>query len=199
VPIVSDEFRGLAAARWRTTVGSFDTQNGNLRPKGTAKTGLWERFRVDPDQPKDGPANIIWLVDPDLPRADSFDLELAVVPTGKDGLPAKFGITVDGENENDAQSGHTFVIDVDDGKLRCHWYRYDQLLYLQPGAEVKQAEEYRVHLRRIGRKWWLFVNDTPLFDQVDAPRLPASGFGILAWGAAPPFASFKLARLEETR
>jgi hypothetical protein len=121
------------------------------------------------------------------------------VPTGKDGLPAKFGITVDGENEDDAQSGHTFVVDVDDGKLRCHWYRYDQLLYLQPGVEVKPAEEYRFHLRRIGRKWWFFVNDVPLFDQVDAPRLPASGFGILAWGPAPPFGSFKLSRLEEAK
>ncbi|HEX5138589.1 MAG TPA: hypothetical protein VFY93_16575 [Planctomycetota bacterium] len=199
VPIVQDDFRGLAPTRWRTTVGSFDAQNGMLRPRGTAKVGLWERFRVDPDHPKDGPSNIVWLVDPDLPRADSFDLELVVAAQGKEGLPAKFGLTVDGENEDDAQSGHTFVVDVDDGKLRCHWYRYDQLLFLQPGAEVKPAEEYRVHLRRLGRKWWLFVNDVPLFDGVDVPRLPASGFGILAWGAAPSFASFKLARLDEAR
>jgi len=199
VPIMADDFRGLAAGRWRTTVGSFDTQNGRLRPRGTAKTGLWERFRVDPDHPKDGPANIVWLLDPDLPRADSFDLELVVGASGKDGLPAKFGLTIDGENENDAQSGHTFVIDVDDGKLRCHWYRYDQLLYLQPGVEVKHAEEYRLHMRRIGRKWWLSVNDVPLFDEVDVPRLRAAGFGILAWGAAPEFAWFRLARLEETR
>jgi hypothetical protein len=199
VPILADDFKGLAAARWRTTVGSFDTQNGMLRPRGTAKTGLWERFRVDPDHPKDGPANIVWLLDPELPRAESFDLETVVAAPGKDSLPAKFGLTVDGENENDAQSGHTFVIDVDDGKLRCHWYRYDQLLYLQPGADVKPAEEYRVRLRRIGRKWWLSVNDVPLFDEVDAPRLPSSGFGILAWGAAPAFASYRLARIEEAR
>ncbi|MCK6458378.1 MAG: hypothetical protein L6Q95_00615 [Planctomycetes bacterium] len=199
VPIVADDYKGLAPARWRTTVGSFDTQNGMLRPRGTAKTGLWERFRVDPDHPKDGPANIVWLLDPELARADSFDLELVVAGQAKDALPAKFGLTVDGENENDAQSGHTFVIDVDDGKLRCHWYRYDQLLYLQPGAEVKPAEAYRVRLRRIGRKWWLFVNDAALFDEVDAPRLPASGFGILAWGAAPSFDSFRLARIEESR
>jgi hypothetical protein len=170
-----------------------------LRPRGTAKTGLWERFRVDPDHPKDGPANIVWLLDPELPRADSFDLEVVVSAQGKDALPAKFGLSVDGENEDDAQSGHTFVIDADEGKLRCHWYRYDQLLYLQPGADVKPAEEYRVRLRRIGRKWWLSANDVPLFDEVDAPRLPASGFGVLAWGAAPAFASLKLARIEETR
>jgi hypothetical protein len=198
VPIVVDEFKGaLATARYRTGVGSFDTQNGRLRPRGTAQAGLWERFRVDPDHPKDGPANIAWLVDPELPRADSFELDLVVAAGGKDALPAKFGLTIDGENENDGQSGHTFVIDVDDGKLRCHWYRYDQLLYLQPGAEVKPAEEYRVRLRRLGRKWWLSVNDVPLFDGVDAPRLPAAGFGILAWGAAPAFESFRLSRLED--
>jgi hypothetical protein len=199
VPILADDFRGLSATRWRTTVGNFDTQNGLLRPRGTAKTGLWERFRVDPDHPKDGPANIVWLLDPELPRADSFELEIVVAAAGKDALPAKFGLAVDGENENDAQSGHTFVVDVDDGKLRCHWYRYDQLLYLQPGAEVKPAAEYVVRLRRTGRKWWLSVNDIPVFDEVDAPRLPASGFGLLAWGAAPLFSSFRLVRLEESR
>ena len=198
VQVVADDFKGaLAAARWRTGVGAFDTQNGRLRPRGTAQAGLWERFRVDPDHPKDGPANILWLLDPELPRLGSFDLELVVAAPGKDALPAKFGLTVDGENENDGQSGHTFVIDVDDGKLRCHWYRYDQLLYLQAGAAVKPAEEYRVQLRRLGRKWRLAVNDVPLFDEVDAPRLPAAGFGILAWGAAPLFESFRLSRLEE--
>lgn len=198
VQIVADDFKGaLATSRYRTGVGSFDTQNGRLRPRGTAQAGLWERFRVDPDHPKDGPGNILWFVDPELPRADSFELELVVAAPGKDALPAKFGLTIDGENEDDGQSGHTFVIDVDDKKLRCHWYRYDRLLYLQPGAEVKPAEEYRVLLRRLGRKWRLSVNDVPLFEEVDAPRLPASGFGILAWGAAPLFESFRLSRLEE--
>lgn len=197
VPVVADEFKGLAGGRWHATVGSFDAQNGRLRPRGTAQAGLWERFRVDPDHPKDGPADILWLMDQDLPRADSFELELVVAAPGKDALPAKFGLTIDGENEDDGQSGHTFVFDVDDKKLRCHWYRYDQLLYLQPGAEVKPAEEYRVRLRRVGRKWRLTVNDVALFDDVDAPRLPASGFGILAWGAAPEFEAFRLSRLEE--
>jgi hypothetical protein len=197
VQIVADDFKGaLATSRWRTGVGSFDTQNGRLRPRGTAQAGLWERFRVDPDRPKDGPANILWLLDPDLARVDSFELELVVAAPGKDALPAKFGLTIDGENENDGQSGHTLVLDVDDKKLRCHWYRYDRLLYLQPGVEVPAAEEYRVRLRRLGRKWWLHVNDVALFEEVDAARLPASGFGILAWGAAPEFASFRLSRLE---
>ncbi|MFI5403370.1 MAG: hypothetical protein ACHQ1G_10565, partial [Planctomycetota bacterium] len=140
VQIVADDFKGaLATARYRFGVGSFDTQNGRLRPRRTAQAGLWERFRVDPDHPKDGPANILWVIDPELPRLDSFELELVVAAGGKDALPAKFGLTVDGENEDDGQSGHTFVIDVDDKKLRCHWYRYDRLLYLQAGADVKPA------------------------------------------------------------
>ena len=197
--LVADEFKGLAGARWRTGVGRFDTQNGRLRPRGTERNGLWQRFVVDPDNPKDGPSNILWVVSPDLPRADSLELEVTVAASGKEGLPAKFGITIDGENENDGQSGHTFVFDTNDGKLRCHWYRYDDLLYLQPGAEVNPSPEYRLHLRRLGRKWWLSVNDVPLFEEVDAPRLPASGVGILSWGAAPEFESFRLARLEETR
>jgi hypothetical protein len=196
VPVVADDFKGLATARWRTTVGSFDAQNGRLRPRSTAKAGLWERFRVDPDNPKDGPANIVWLLDPELPRADSFDLELVVAAEGKDAGPAKFGLTIDGENEDDGQSGHTLVLDEDDGKIRCHWYRYDQLLFLQPGVEVERAPEYRFRLRRLGRKWWLSVNGLPLFEEVDAPRLPAAGFGILAWGQRPEFESFRLARLE---
>jgi hypothetical protein len=132
-----------------------------------------------------------------LSRTDSLEVELVVAASAKDGLPAKFGMTIDGENEDDAQSGHTFVLDADDGKLRCHWYRYDQLLYLQPGAEVKAAPEYRLRLRRLGRKWWLWVNDAPLFEEVDAPRLPASGVGLLAWGKGPDFESFRLSRLEE--
>ena len=58
---MSDEFRGFSKSRWFVPVGKFDTQNGRLRPQGSAKLGLWQRFVVDPDKPKDGPANIAWL------------------------------------------------------------------------------------------------------------------------------------------
>ncbi|MHC4547533.1 MAG: hypothetical protein ACYTEZ_02050 [Planctomycetota bacterium] len=199
VSIVADEFKGLKSSRWLPTVGGFDTQNGRLRPRDTAKLGLWQRFKVDPDKPKDGPANILWLRAPDLVRADSFALELVVAAGAKDGLPAKFGLTVDGENENDGQSGHTFVLDAHEEKLRCHWYRYDRLLYLHQGVAVKPAEQYRVRLTRHARKWWLTVNDAALFEGVDAPRLPAFGFGLLTWGKTPEFESIKLSRLTPSR
>jgi len=193
--LVADEFQGFNESRWLTAVGKFDTQNGRLRPLEKAKLGLWQRFKVDPSKPKDGPANICWLKSPDLARADSLELELVVAARGKDDLPPKFGITIDGENENDGQSGHTLVFDTNDGKLRCHWYRYDQLLYVQPGVKLKPAELYRVQLTRLGRKWWLEVNDVALFDQVDAPRLPALGFGLLTWDTTARFESVKLSRL----
>jgi len=194
--IVADEFRGLRSSRWMTMVGRFDTQNGRLRPRETARLGLWQRFVVDPDKPPTGPANLMWLKSPDLARADSFELEL-VVAGGKDGeLPAKFGFTIDGENQNDGQSGHTFVFDANEKKLRCHWYRYDRLLFLQPGVEVEAGASFRFRLVRHGRKWWLTVDDVPLFNGVDAPRLPALGFGIMTWGRAPEFESVSLVRLE---
>ncbi|MHC4133843.1 MAG: hypothetical protein ACYS0K_02540 [Planctomycetota bacterium] len=193
--LVADEFGGFNSSRWLTTVGRFDTQNGQLRPLKKAKLGLWQRFKVDPDKPKDGPANICWLKSPDLARADSLELELVVAAKGKDDLPPKFGVTIDGENENDAQSGYTFVFDVSDGKLRCHWYRYDRLLYLQQGVKLKPAALYRVRLTRLGRKWWLTVNDVALFERVDTPRLPALGFGLLTWDATARFESVKLNRL----
>ncbi|MHC4917911.1 MAG: hypothetical protein ACYTGB_20745, partial [Planctomycetota bacterium] len=94
--LVADEFQGFNSSRWLTAVGKFDTQNGRLRPLEKAKLGLWQRFKVDPDKPKDGPANICWLKNPDLARADSLHLELVVAASGKDGLPPKFGITIDG-------------------------------------------------------------------------------------------------------
>jgi hypothetical protein len=193
--LVADEFQSFSASRWLTTVGKFDTQNGQLRPLEKTKLGLWQRFKVDPDKPKDGPANLCWLKSPDLARADSLELELVVAATGKDGLPPKFGITIDGENENDAQSGYTFVFDRNGEKLRCHWYRYDRLLFLQQGVKLKPAEQYEFKLTRLGRKWWLTVNDVALFDQVDTPRLPALGFGLLTWDANARFESVKLNRL----
>ena len=55
------------------------------------------------------------------------------------------------------------------------------------------------NLVRIGRKWNLTVNEVPVFADVDAPRLPHLGFGILSWGAGPEFESVKLSRLEPTR
>lgn len=194
VPELTEEFRGLSP-RWETTVGKFDTQNGKLRPLGTEKVGLWQRFLVDPDKPKDGPANILWLLNPPLPSSDAFELEVVVVPAGK-GLPAKFAITVDGEGENDAQSGHTFVVEPEEKNLLCNWYRYDRLLYLQPGVEVPLAESYSFLLRREGSRWWLSANGVPLFEGVDAPRLPACRIGLQAWGREPLFESFRLARLE---
>ena len=88
------------------------------------------------------------------------------------------------------------MIDVHEKKLRCHWYRYDHLLYLQPGRKIPPAAEYRVTLRRLGSKWWLTVNDVALFEEVDAPRLPAFGVGLLTWGKAPEFESIRVSRLE---
>jgi hypothetical protein len=196
VGLVSEPFKALNSARWRAAVGRFDTQNGRLRPQGTKRHGLWQRFKVDPDKPREGPANLLWLRGEDFARLDSFELDLELAASGKDGLPAKLGITVDGEDGNDGQSGHTLVIDAADGKARCHWYRYDRLLYLQPGVEVPAAESYRVRLRRVGSKWWLSINDVLLFDRVDAPRLPALGMGLLTWGRQPEIESFGLSRLD---
>jgi len=193
--IVEDDFRKLSSARWLTAVGSFDTQNGRLRPQGTEHLGLWQRFQVDPDKPPDGPANILWLKDGDLVRADSIEATVEVAGPGS-APPGKFGITIDGENENDGQSGHTLVFDRADGKLACHWYRYDQLLYLQPGVEVPDAESYRFVVRRVNSRWWVLVNDVPVFDGVDAQRLPASGVGLLTWGRAPLFETVRVDRLE---
>jgi hypothetical protein len=191
LPIVADDFKAFRSARWLVAVGGFDSQNGLLRPLKAERLGLWERFVVDPDKPKDGPANLCWLRSPDLARADSLEMELVAVGGGK------FGFTIDGENENDGQSGHTFVIEEEEGRLACSWCRYDRLLYLQPGVEAPKADARHVRLRRLGRKWWLSVDDVPLFEAVDAPRLPAFGFGLMTWGPKPEFDSLRLARLEE--
>ncbi len=191
--LLVDEFKSFAPARWTTGVGGFQAQGGRLRPKETAKRGLWFRFKVDPDKPKDGPANIMWLQSEELAKTRSMELKLTI--PGK-GLPAKFGVTIDGENENDGQSGHSLVFDQADKKMRCHWYRYDRLYYLQRGVAVKEAEEYELVIRRIGRKWWVSINGVMLFDRVDAEALPSFGVGLMTWGRQPLFESFSLHRLK---
>ncbi|MFQ5844160.1 MAG: hypothetical protein ACE5JG_04150, partial [Planctomycetota bacterium] len=194
-PLVSEEFRQLSAERWRVGVGGFDTRNGRLRPLDDRRAGQWQRFLVTPDKPKNGPSNILWLRHRALASARSFQIELSVAGDGRS-LPPRFGITVDGEGERDGQSGHTFVLYPSDGRLACDWYRYDRLLYHQPGAEVEPAGEYRVSLRRRGRKWRLGVNGTPLFDGVDAAPLPAFDVGLLTWGRRPEIDAFRWGRIE---
>jgi len=193
--VIAEQFRSLSKSKWQTAVGRFDTQNGRLRPQGTAKLGLWQRFVVDPDKPKDGPANIVWLKSVELAQTDDFELDITVAASGKNKLPAKFGVTIDGENENDGQSGHTLVFSPDGDKLRCHWYRYDQLFFLQLGVKIEPAPVFRLTIRRIGSKWHVTMNGVPLFANVDAARLPAAGIGLLTWGKSPHFESLKLTRL----
>ncbi|MEE8107059.1 MAG: hypothetical protein V3T86_16110 [Planctomycetota bacterium] len=192
--IVEEAFKGLPS-RWIQTVGKWDTQNSRLRPLGTEKRGLWNRFVVDPDKPASGPANLIWLRHPELVGANDLRVALTVDARTDNRLPARFGITLDGEPGRDVQSGHTLVFRERDKKLMCEWYRYDQLLYLQPGLDVPPASAYRIVIQRIGRKWWVTVNGLAVFDRVDAARLPAFAFGLSAWGAEPLFSAVGVHRL----
>jgi hypothetical protein len=187
--LVGDEFKSLNKRRWRQAVGKFDTQNSRLRALGTAKLGLWQRFVVDPDKPKDGPANIAWLREPELARTDDLRIELEVVAP-----VAKFGVTVDGENENDGQSGHTLVFEPHKEKLKCSWYRYDRMLYLNEGEKYEPGEVVRLEIERVGTKWTVKANGAVLFDGVDAPRLPAAGIGLLTWGKTPQFEALRIWR-----
>ena len=196
--IVDDSFKSFRAGRWKTTVGKFDTQNGLLRGKGTRSAGRWSRFVVDPDKPARGPANMAWLVSPVLPRARSFEAEIVVQARKGEQTPGKWAVTIDGENRRDGQSGHTLIFDTA-GKgrqVKCTWYRYDRQHMIQQGVEVKPAPSYAFRIRRVGRKWWISVNDVPIFDGIDTAPLPAFGIGLLTWGTNPAFDSFKLTRLE---
>lgn len=193
--VLKEEFRQLSRERWHTGAGKFDTKNGRLRPRDNKRAGLWQRFLVTPDKPKNGPSNILWLRRRALVQADSFELELVLPGDGK-ALPAQFGLTVDGEGENDGQSGHTLVLRPRGDTVACDWYRYDRLLYHQPGVKLEPAAEYRLLLQRKADKWWLSLNGTPLFAGVSAPRLPAFDLGILTWGAGPEFETLRLARLD---
>ena len=60
---------------------------------------------------------------------------------------------------------------------------------------MKPAGIYRVRLRRTGTKWRLTVNDTPVFDGADTPRLPAAGLGLMTWGKEPHFEAVRFWRL----
>ncbi len=193
--VLKEEFRQLSRERWHTGAGKFDTKNGRLRPRDNKRAGLWQRFLVTPDKPKNGPSNILWLRRRALVQADSFELELVLPGDGK-ALPAQFGLTVDGEGENDGQSGHTLVLRPRGDTVACDWYRYDRLLYHQPGVKLEPAAEYRLLLQRKADKWWLSLNGAPLFAGVSAPRLPAFDLGILTWGAGPEFETLRLARLD---
>jgi len=196
--IVEDSFKSFRSARWNTTVGKYDTQNGLLRGKSTKSAGRWSRFVVDPDKPARGPANMAWLKSPLLPRARSFEAEI-VVQANRKKAPGKWAVTIDGENRRDGQSGHTLIFDAADGgkQVKCTWYRYDRQHMIQQGVVVKPAPSYAFLIRRIGRKWWISVNDVMLFDGVDTAPLPAFGFGILTWGTQPAFDSVRFARLEK--
>ncbi|MHC4954037.1 MAG: hypothetical protein ACYTGZ_09110 [Planctomycetota bacterium] len=198
--LVDGGFRSFRSKSWLTTVGRFDTQNALLRGKETRSRGLWSRFVVDPDKPARGPANLAWLRSPTLPRARSFEAEIVVRAAGggdNSKAPGKWGVTIDGENNNDGQSGHTFIFEPADGgkQVKCTWYRYDQQHFLQPGVAVKSAPSYAFSLRRVGTKWWVSVNGVPLFDGVDTAPLPAFGFGIMTWGTEPAFERVRFARL----
>ena len=129
--VVRDEFKKLRSGTWTAAVGEWDTQNGVLTPKGTGNKGRWQRFDIDPDAPARGPANLLWLQHPDLPRCGSLQATIEVSGNGK------WGVTIDGENADDGQSGHTLVFELtDEGKKsRCTWYP------LRPRAlqEVRRA------------------------------------------------------------
>lgn len=196
--IVDDKFRSFKSSRWTTTVGKFDTQNALLSGKSTKNAGRWSRFVVDPDKPNRGPANLAWLKAPSLPRTRSFEAEVVVAAAGGEKPPGKWALTIDGENRRDGQSGHTLIFESADGgkKVKCTWYRYDRQHFLQPGVEVEKAASYVFKIRRVGRKWWVSVNDVPLFEKVDTAPLPAFGFGLMTWGTQPSFQRVRLARLD---
>ncbi|MHC4451275.1 MAG: hypothetical protein ACYS0E_14245 [Planctomycetota bacterium] len=190
--LVNDGFKGFSAGRWKTTVGKFDTRNGLLEPQGNTGAGQWQRFDIDPDKPMRGPANLMWLQSPDLARCDSFEAEITVDKI------AKWGVTFDGEDLRDGQSGHTLVFEAADGgkEVQATWYRYDKQLFRQIGVKLNKAPSYLFRFRRIGRKWWIWVNEEPLFVAVDASRLPAHGFGVMTWGRGPAFDRIRFARLK---
>jgi len=194
--IVEETFQGLPS-RWVTGVGKWDTQNNRLRPRGTDQRGLWNRFVVDPDKPASGPTNLVWLRHPELVGADDLRIELTVDARENDRLPARFGVTLDGEPGRDVQSGHTLVFRERDEKLVCEWFRYDELLYLQPGVEVPPAAGYRIVIQRIGRKWWVTVNGVAVFNRVDAARLPAFAFGLSTWATEPLFSAINVYHLQK--
>ena len=196
--LVDDNFRSFKSSRWTTTVGKFDTQNGRLSGKGTRNAGRWSRFVVDPDKPNRGPANLAWLKSPAMPRSRSFEAEIVVAAAGGDKAPGKWAVTFDGENRSDGQSGHTLIFEAADGgkQVKCTWYRYDRQLWLQPGVKVEPAATYTFKIRRVGRKWWVHVNDVPLFEQLDTAPLPAFGFGLMTWGTKPVFERVRFARLD---
>jgi hypothetical protein len=192
--LVDDSFKSFSASRWNVTAGKFDTRNGILVPQGTKSEGQWQRFDVDPDKPDRGPANIAWLRSADLPRCDSFEAEITLPELGK------WAVTFDGEEQRDGQSGHTLVFEpFEDAKkrmVRAHWYRYDRELFRQIGVPIEEQPAYLFRIRRIGRKWWVSVNDVPLFEAVDAPRLPGHGFGVMTWNRNPAFDRVRFARLK---
>jgi len=196
--LVDHNFRSFKSSQWKTTVGKFDTQNGRLTGKSTRNVGRWSRFVVDPDKPNRGPANLMWLKAPSLPRSRSFEAEVVVAAVGDGKIPGKWALTIDGENRRDGQSGHTLIFEPADGgkQVKCTWYRYDRQHFLQPGVAVEKAASYAFKLRRIGRKWWVSVNGVPLFEQVDTAPLPAFGFGIMTWGTQPAFERVRFARLD---
>ncbi|MHC4938314.1 MAG: hypothetical protein ACYTHK_05035 [Planctomycetota bacterium] len=190
--LVDDGFKSFSSARWKVTAGKFDSRNGLLTPQGDKSVGQWQRFDIDPDKPRRGPSNLMWLVSDDLPRCDDFEAKITV------NRNAKWGVTFDGENERDGQSGHTLVFDAAEGgkQVQATWYRYDKQLFRQLGTKVEKADAYLFRIRRIGRKWWVSVNEQPLFEAIDAPRLPAHGFGVMTWGRNPAFDRIRFARLK---
>jgi len=190
--LVDDGFKSFGTSRWNVTAGRFDTRNGLLQPQESKSACQWQRFDIDPDKPDRGPANMMWLRSPDLPRCDSFEAEISLPELGK------WGVTFDGEEERDGQSGHTFVFEAAEGgkEVQATWYRYDRRLFRQIGVPCEKSPGYRFLVRRVGRKWWVSVNDQPLFEAVDAPRLPSHGFGIMTWGRDPAFDRIRFARLK---
>ena len=69
---------------------------------------LWLKFLVQPYLNKDPPSGLVWLTDKELAGIVDYSLEVAVrLP--REGVP-RLAVTLHGEEKDDGQSGHTFLV-----------------------------------------------------------------------------------------
>ncbi|MEK7469039.1 MAG: hypothetical protein AAB074_16820 [Planctomycetota bacterium] len=196
-PVWRDDFNAAGSERkYQVPCGGWKVTNKALWGTDDKRNMGWMKFLVTPGREKDAPAQCIWVKDTTLKGAKDLAIELKLVHVN-DGRP-KFGITLDGEGQNDGQSGTTIVFHPDGEGCRAILWRYDHVLYDVPGIVFPAAKEHTMTLVRFKERISVTFDGVKVFDDVSMPQVDKSNFlGFMTWDKGVGFDDVVVYKLGE--
>lgn len=180
-PVWRDDFNaGGAERKYLVPCGGWKVTNKAMWGTDDKRNMGWMKFLVTPGKDKDAPAQCIWLKDTTLKGAKDIAIELKLVQGG-DSRP-KFGISLDGEGQNDGLSGTTLVFHPNGEGCEVVLWRYDHVLYHVPDIKFPAAKEHSLTLIRFKERLTVTFDGQKVFDDVSMPQIDKSNFlGVMTW------------------